>query len=595
MQKVWSRNGLVFGIVVMFLVIAGVPSLKADLGPQGKEGGSVTGPDEWPMFHHDLNHTGITTSDAPASPHLAWFGQTNYWIESSPVVANNRVFVTSEDGSIYCFDAIKGQELWTFQTSGQIINTPCVANGKVYFGSMDNTIYCLNEYTGALVWSYLTGWIIAQSAPAVYNGKMYIGAHDGNLYCFNADNGSVIWAFDTNQWISSPPAIYENRVYFGDWLGNIFGLNADNGSLEWHYDFGYTTYFAGPTIVDDRLYLGGMDFAMKCIDIPSCTLLWSVQTGYYVTSAPLVLSDRVIFCSWDRNISCVNKTTGMPIWKYRAGGGVDGSPAMASDGRIYVGSADGYVYCLDPMTGELYWSFDLGGESSSPAIAYGNIYACSQDNFRVNCLKRLSEPPVADFTWTPDEPETNQEVSFDATSSYDPDGSIALYEWDWDADGHYDESHATPYATHTWPNPGNYSIRLRVTDNSTDWGTMNKSITIHVPPVIPDTTPPSVAIITPIEGMCTVFFHGKQILQRPCPRTIVVGYFTVIVNASDNESGVQCVQFYLNGELQANLTSSPYSWAWLARGGFRTYNLTVKAMDTAGNWNEDSVMVLKIF
>lgn len=513
------------------------------------------------MYHHDLCHTGISGSTAPSSPYEVWTGNVHGWTESSPAVRDGKVFVTSEDSNIYCFDAYTGFQLWVFQTGDLIVNSPCVANGKVYFGSLDMKIYCLDENTGALIWSYSTNWVIAQSAPAVYQGNVYMGSQDGNFYCLNADNGSLVWFFNDTQWISSPPAIYQNRVYFGDWIGNIYGLNATTGSVEWQYDFGYTTYFAAPTIVDDRLYLGGMDFDMKCIDIPTCSLVWTVPTGYYVTSAPVVLDDRVIFCSWDSTIYCVGKQTGVIKWTYTTGGGVADSPAISLDGRMYIGSADGNLYCMDPLTGDVYWQYDLGGQATAPAIAYGRVYISSLNNGLVHCLGTPSDPPVANFSWTPAEPETNQTVSFDASSSYDPDGSIVLYEWDWNADGHYDESSATPYAHHAWKKPGNYSVGLRVTDNNSDKGTLSQTISIHAPPVPPDTTPPTVTIMTPLEGMCTVFFHGKQILQRPCSRTIVVGHVTVTVNASDTESGVGLVQVYLNGGLQANLTSSPYSWA----------------------------------
>jgi hypothetical protein len=96
----------------------------------------------------------------------------------------------------------------------------------------------------------------------------------------------------------------------------------------------------------------------------------------------------------------------------------------------------------------------------------------------------LSIPPVADFTWSPPTPGPGETVLFDASASYDPDGSIVSYEWDWDHDGVYDESHTTPTATHVWTSPGSYTVSLRVTDNSTATGIKTKTITIvnHAPP-----------------------------------------------------------------------------------------------------------------
>jgi len=59
-------------------------------------------------------------------------------------------------------------------------------------------------------------------------------------------------------------------------------------------------------------------------------------------------------------------------------------------------------------------------------------------------------------------------IDLDGSASYDPDGTIVLYEWDFDGDGTYDWSSAsTGIATHVYSglSIGSYNIALRVTDN----------------------------------------------------------------------------------------------------------------------------------
>ena len=43
-----------------------------------------------------------------------------------------------------------------------------------------------------------------------------------------------------------------------------------------------------------------------------------------------------------------------------------------------------------------------------------------------------NQPPVANFTYSPERPIANQTVTFDASSSYDSDGTILSYEWDFE-------------------------------------------------------------------------------------------------------------------------------------------------------------------
>ncbi|MCK4444304.1 MAG: PKD domain-containing protein, partial [Thermoplasmata archaeon] len=74
-------------------------------------------------------------------------------------------------------------------------------------------------------------------------------------------------------------------------------------------------------------------------------------------------------------------------------------------------------------------------------------------------------------------------INFDPISSSDPDGTIVLYEWDFDGDGVYDLSTATPSTvSYTYTIPGTYIVTLRVTDNDglTDIATATKTITLGV-------------------------------------------------------------------------------------------------------------------
>jgi hypothetical protein len=86
--------------------------------------------------------------------------------------------------------------------------------------------------------------------------------------------------------------------------------------------------------------------------------------------------------------------------------------------------------------------------------------------------------PLAGFTWTPINFTLNQTVTFDASISNDPDGSLTLYEWDWNNDSVYEEYYATPIVTHSWTQAGNYPVTVRITD--TDSETSTTTITVPV-------------------------------------------------------------------------------------------------------------------
>ncbi len=73
--------------------------------------------------------------------------------------------------------------------------------------------------------------------------------------------------------------------------------------------------------------------------------------------------------------------------------------------------------------------------------------------------------PVADFVFTPQNPLPSGTVVFDSSSSYDPDGTIVSYTWNF-GDGSPTESLPTPLIEHQYSALGNYTVTLVVTDNS---------------------------------------------------------------------------------------------------------------------------------
>jgi len=81
-----------------------------------------------------------------------------------------------------------------------------------------------------------------------------------------------------------------------------------------------------------------------------------------------------------------------------------------------------------------------------------------------------NQPPVPNFTFTIDE----LIVTFDGSSSYDPDGTITTWSWDF-GDGGYGPGETF---THIYPTSGTYNVTLTVKDNSFKEETITKSISV---------------------------------------------------------------------------------------------------------------------
>jgi len=136
-------------------------------------------------------------------------------------------------------------------------------------------------------------------------------------------------------------------------------------------------------------------------------------------------------------------------------------------GILYI-SASGKLMKCNLETGGLTMvgDFEGGAELTALAIPYMRF-------------------PQANFIWTPIHPNPGEMILFNASTSYDQDGYITLYSWDWDDDGVFDVNHTSPTSTHTFDEVGYYPVTLRVKDN--DNRTVDKTKTVRVGNQPPET------------------------------------------------------------------------------------------------------------
>ncbi|MCD6299582.1 MAG: PKD domain-containing protein [Dehalococcoidales bacterium] len=104
--------------------------------------------------------------------------------------------------------------------------------------------------------------------------------------------------------------------------------------------------------------------------------------------------------------------------------------------------------------------------------------ATDVDTAQVTIYLHQNQKPVAAISG-PSSGKVGQSLTFSASNSYDPDGSIAGYRWDFNGDGSWDTGWLT-YAskTHSYSSTGTYTVVVEVKDNDGATDTSAKTVKI---------------------------------------------------------------------------------------------------------------------
>ena len=105
--------------------------------------------------------------------------------------------------------------------------------------------------------------------------------------------------------------------------------------------------------------------------------------------------------------------------------------------------------------------------------------------------------------------------------------------------------------------------------------------------------PPEIDIIKPGKA---VYLNNQKVLPRILRLPLSVGSITIEADAKDEDSGIEKVEFHINGKLMGNDTTEPYTYSWM-RDRLRfihIFFIRVIAYDKDGATAEDLIIVRKV-
>ena len=532
----------------------------------------------WPMFMHDLNHTGRSPHSGTSVPDLRWSKSftTRDEIKGSPVIGSDGTIYLAVGGRIdrlYAFYP-NGTEKWNVTIPDLEGRTPALSsNGYVYVvvGGANDGIYAVDS-NGNVAWNYTTEDDV-YSQPAIGNdGTIYVGDDNGTIYAIYP-NGSLKWKYNTGGGypIRSSPAVDANGIiYIAEEDGILYAMYP-NGTLKWSYNLGNDVGYSSPAIANDGTIYIDADGNLFAIS-PDGTKKWNVtliagRGGY---SSPAIADDGTVYIGSGSKLYAIYPN-GTVKWTFDTNKPIESSPAIDANGIIYIGSNDKHLYAIYP-NGTMKWSYQLDNyvSTASPAIGSdGTIYIGHSGITGIPCkfyaFNDLTPPSVV--INSPQNVTYNTSTIAINVSASDPSGIDTVIA-QIDDTANITLTYQNGYYTGTTLSltDGDHWIRIYANDTL---GNMNSTESVAftvdtVSPFIVINSPPSVYRNT--TANLTIKITDMHPLN-----------YSIYRNGTLVESG----NYANNTQFNVSINTTQL--------GF--WNYTITANDTAGNTNQTSVIV----
>ena len=229
---------------------------------------------------------------------VAWVAQlrsATEFLEASPIVASNLVFVTESPEGVVALDATTGRKVWQFRRPvrsglpvccGSVNRGVAILDGSVLVATLDAHLVAVNASTGRKKWEtkvadFREGYSMT-GAPLALGDRVIVGVAGGEfgirgfIAAYSVSDGRLLWKFNTvpgpgelghdtwagDSWKAggaptwstgaydaelnllywgvgnpAPPFLSKERAGANLFSNSVVALDAGSGQLRWHYQF----------------------------------------------------------------------------------------------------------------------------------------------------------------------------------------------------------------------------------------------------------------------------------------------------------------------------------------------------------------------
>lgn len=251
---------------------------------------------------------------------------------------------------------------------------------RIYATSTAGLLTEFDAETGETTWTTSIGAPGAAAFGPGVNLDYVAIVSASKLYLLDRRDGHVIWSRDLGSAPAAGPALSDRYAFVALLSGRIEAYDLkDPEAQPWYYSSAGRSY-QRPTVTGRVVSWPTTTGYLYVASAEDPRLLYRLETNDEIVASPVEQRPYLYAASRDGYIYCVQEITGAEKWRFSTGYAIESKPAVVGD-VTFAASQEPALHALDSKTGEEGWvalglsSFVARGkERVYAADTFGNIY-----------------------------------------------------------------------------------------------------------------------------------------------------------------------------------------------------------------------------
>ena len=249
----------------------------------------------------DRNIYGLNAADGS----LRWKVEASEPVLGAVTIHEGIAYVGASDKTFRAIDVQTGKVVWSYdQVKGYIETKPLVVDDKVIFSAWDNTLYALEKATGKEIWKWTGGLTRMHFSPAAVwpvasNGKVFIADPQRAMTAVNLQNGETVWRTFRSQ-VRETIGLSEDgeRVFSKTMNDSIvcYSTLTDTPEQVWasNVGFGYEHAPSMPQEKDGVVYGSTKEGLLFALEAKTGKIIWKHKIGNSLINTVVPLNGREV-------------------------------------------------------------------------------------------------------------------------------------------------------------------------------------------------------------------------------------------------------------------------------------------------------------